>query len=105
MERRLGDILPTRREVLKWSGLALAGTWIDRVVWPMKVRAAGKANPRGSARNCILIQMGGGISQVDCWDFKESRFTPKDLEMKKVSSDLAVSKKLFPQMSDQMQRV
>jgi len=105
MERRLGDILPTRRDVLKWSGLALAGTWIDHVVWPMKVQAAGKANPRATARNCILIQLGGGISQVDCWDFKESRFTPKDLDMKKISSDLSISRTLFPQMSDQMHRV
>jgi len=105
MQRRLGDIVPTRRDVLKWSGVALAGTWIESVVGPLKLRAAGKANPRGTARNCIVIQMGGGISQVDCWDFKESRFTPKDLEMKKISSDLSISKTLFPQMSGQMHRV
>src|SRR5579863_6543303 len=105
MDRRLGDILPTRRDLLKWSGLALAGTWIEGVVGPLKVKAAGKANPRGTARNCIVIQLGGGISQVDCWDFKESRFTPKDLEMKKISSDLSISRTLFPLMSEQMQRV
>ena len=29
MERRLSDLIPTRREVLKWGGVALAGTWVD----------------------------------------------------------------------------
>ncbi len=105
MERRLKDILRMRRDVLKWGGAALAGSWIDRVVWPLKASAAGKANPRGSARNCILIQMGGAMSQVDCWDFKETRWTQKDLDVKKVSPEVAISRTLFPQLSNEMHRV
>src|SRR5438034_11829541 len=80
MERRLQDIIPTRREVLKWGGVALAGTWIEHVVWPLQVRAAGKVNPRGTARNCIMIELGGAINQAACWDFKEMKWTPKDLK-------------------------
>ncbi len=105
MEKRLMDILPTRRDALKWGGLALAGTWIDRVVWPLKIEAQGKVNPRGTARNVIFIEMGGAISHSDCWDLKETRFTKKDFDIRKVSSDVAISKTLFPRMSEQMNRV
>ena len=69
MERRLSDVLPTRREVLRYGGIALAGTWVDRLVWPLEVRAQGRTNPRGTARYCIFIELGGAISQMDCWDF------------------------------------
>src|SRR5688572_12098862 len=100
MERRLQDILPTRREVLKWGGLALAGTWVDRLVWPLAVKAAGKANPRGTARHCIMIELGGAISQANCFDFKETRFTPGDLEPQKLTSDITLSKTLFPRLGD-----
>lgn len=105
MERRLSDLIPTRREVLKWGGVALAGTWVDRLAGPLQLRAAGKANPRGSARNCIFIEMGGAMSQMDCWDFKETRWTPKDLDVTQVASDLYMSQTLFPQLSKEMKRV
>ncbi|MGQ0733750.1 MAG: DUF1501 domain-containing protein [Acidobacteriota bacterium] len=105
MERRLVDLIPTRRDVLKWGGVALAGTWVDRLIGPVQLRAAGRANPRGTARNCILIEMGGAISQMDCWDFKETRWTPKDLDVTAVAHDLYLSQTLFPQLSKAMQRV
>ena len=47
MDRRLSDVIPTRREVLKWGGLALAGSWVSQSVWPLEVHATGKANPLG----------------------------------------------------------
>ncbi len=119
MERRLINILPTRRDVLKWGGLALAGTCVDRLVWPLKVQAAGKVTPRSTARNCIFIEMAGAISPMDCWDFKQTQYTPKDLDVKKIgsevrlsklkataqSSEAVLSKTLFPQLIDQMHRV
>lgn len=105
MERRLQDIIPTRRDVLKWGGLALAGAWVDRVVWPLQVKAAGKAKPRGAARHCIMIEMGGAISQADCWDFKETKYTPKDLDPRKVTSDITLSKKLFPRLGDFVDKI
>jgi hypothetical protein len=105
MEKRLSDLMPTRRDLLKLGGLALAGSWVERVTWPLNVQAAGKANPRGTARNCILIEMGGAISQPDCWDFKETKFTPKDLNVQKVSADVFLSKTLFPRLGDFMDRI
>ena len=75
MDRRLTDVLPTRRDALKWGGVALASSWVDGLVWPLEVRAQGSATPRGSARNCIFIELGGAISPMDTWDFKETRWT------------------------------
>lgn len=94
-----------RREVLKWGGLALAGTCIERVTWPLSVRASGKTNPRGTARNCIFVEMGGCISPMECWDVKQTEQTPKDLDIQKVNSELYLSKTLFPAMINHMDRV
>lgn len=106
MDRRVTDLLPTRRDVLKFGGLALAGGWAGQIAWPLRVEAAGKANPRKTARNCILIEMGGAISQMDCWDFKETKWTPKDLDVRKVDSvsDLYLSRTLFPSLHEVMDR-
>jgi hypothetical protein len=102
---RLTDLLPSRREVLQWGGVALASTWVDGLVWPLDIRAAGTTNPRGTARHCIFIELGGAISPMDCWDFKETRWTPKDLDVTEVAKDLYISRTLFPQLSAQMGRV
>ncbi len=105
MERQLRDLVPTRRELLKWGGAALAGAWVDRVVWPRQVRAQGRTRPRGSARNCIFIEMGGAISQMECWDFKETRFTPTDLEPQRINDEIVLSRTLFPNLGNHMDRV
>ena len=41
---------------------------------------------------------------MDCWDFKETRWTPKDLDVTEVAKDLYISRTLFPQLSAQMNR-
>jgi hypothetical protein len=105
MERRLSDLIPTRREVLKWGGLALAGAWLERITWPLKVKAAGKANPRGTARHCIVIEMPGAISHADCWDFKETKYTPANLDVRVLNSDISLSRRLFPRMGDFVDKI
>ena len=102
---RLTDLLPSRRDVLQWGGVALASTWVDGLVWPLQIHAQGKSNPRGTARNCIFIELGGAISPMDCWDFKETRWTPKDLDVTEVAKDLYLSRTLFPQLVTKMNRV
>jgi hypothetical protein len=105
MDRRLTDLLPTRREALTWGGVALASSWVDGLVWPLDVRAQGRATPRGTARNCIFIELGGAISPMDCWDFKETRWTPKDLDVTEVKKGLYLSRTLFPQLVERMDKV
>ncbi len=46
MKNTLTDLI-SRRDALKLGGLALAGS----AVWPLNVKAQGKATPRGTARN------------------------------------------------------
>src|SRR2546430_798908 len=97
--------LPNRRDILKWGGAALAAASMGEVVSPLKLKAAGKANPRGTARNCIVIMMGGAMSQADTWDFKETRYTPKDLEPQKFTSDISLSKTLFPRSAEYVDKI
>ena len=91
---------PTRRDVLKFGGMALAATAADQIGWPKLVSASPQASPRGTARNCIFIELPGAISPMECWDLKETRETPKDLDIRKVTSDLYMSKTLFPNYAD-----
>src|SRR5262245_23031546 len=95
-----------RREVLKWAGMALAGA-MTGVARPLKAQAQAKTKPLGTARQAIFIQMTGAMSQMDCWDFKETKWTPKDLDVQKVWGDLYLSKTLFGRMmaSKNMDRI
>jgi len=105
MERQLQDIIPTRRDILKWGGLALATAWVDRVVWPLNASAAGTANPRGTARNSILIELAGAMHQSVCFDFKDMKWMPKDLEPQQLTSDITLSKTLFPRLSGHVDKI
>src|SRR5438876_4524758 len=88
----------SRRLLLRWAGMAMAGAAAGANV-PLKVQAQAKTKPLGTARNAIFIQMTGAMSQMDCWDFKETKWTPKDLDVQKVWGDLYLSKTLFGRMS------
>ena len=104
-EPRVADLFPARREVLKLGGLALAGTFANQVIWPLQAHANGKANPRRTARYCIFIEMGGAISPMDTWDFKETRWTPKDLDMVQINDEISLSRALFPTLVDRVDEV
>jgi hypothetical protein len=90
----------TRRDLLKLSGLSVAGMWANAAIGPLKVSAQGKANPRGTARNAIMIQVAGAMSSWDTFDFKEHWKQPKDLDVRKTKSGLYLSKTLFPNLSE-----
>src|SRR5215471_15879556 len=104
MKLRIEDLL-NRRDLLKLGGLTMAGSWVDRLVWPLKVKAAGAVNPLATARNCIFLEMAGGMSQPDTFDYKEQRDQPKDLDVRKINSELYLSKTLFPELSQHMDKV
>src|SRR5919106_57285 len=88
-----------RREMLKWMGLAAAGT-IASPLNPLKVFAQGqgRSTPVGTARNAIMIEMSGAISPMDCWDFKDTKMTPKDLDPQRMWSDFYLPKTFFPKL-------
>ena len=72
--RRVGDLLGSRRDLLRIGGLGLLGASVDGV-WPLQVSAKqtdAKIQPRGSARNVLFYEMSGAISHVESYDFKET---------------------------------
>jgi hypothetical protein len=87
----------SRRELLKLFGISVGAAIVDPAAWPQKVQAQSKKiTPRGTARNVIYIQNCGAMSQHETWDFKDTKWTAKDLEVEKVNADFQISKTLFP---------
>lgn len=105
MRNKIGDIFPARRDVLKLGGYGLLGSFAEQALWPVKARAAGHANPRGTARFAVIIELAGAISHIDTFDFKEDAGTPKDLDVRQVRGDLYLSHRLFPELSKEMDKV
>ena len=104
IKKETTEYLPRRRVFLKLGGMALASTFVGGFAMPLKVRAAGKANPRRNARYVLFIELPGAISPPDSWDFKETKETPKDFFPEKVFSEFYVSKTLFPNYDKWMTR-
>lgn len=105
MKYRVGELLAARRDFLKLGGCGLLAAFADHAAWPLNARAAGKGEPRGSARFCIVIELAGAISHIDTFDFKETAGTPKDLDVRQVNNELYLPYRLFPEMSSEMHRV
>lgn len=102
---RVGDLFPTRRELLRYGGLGLLGASAQGI-WPLQVSAAtnAKVTPRGNARNVLFYEISGAISHVESWDFKENKGTPPDLAMRKLRDDLYMSDLLFPRLQKHMDK-
>src|SRR6266702_4025937 len=105
MRKTVGDSFLARRDLPKLGGYGLLGAFADQALWPVAARAAGKADPRGTARFCIVVELAGAISHTDTFDFKENAGTPKDLDVRKVRDDLYLSHTLFPELSTEMNDV
>jgi hypothetical protein len=103
--KTITDLIPSRRDALKLGTFSMLGAFAETALWPHKVRAAGKSNPRGTARYCIVVEAAGAISHIDTFDFKENEGSPKDLEIRKIRNDLYLSHKLFPELSKEMDKV
>src|SRR5260370_7912044 len=102
MEKRIGDVLTARRDLLKLGGYGLLAAFADQALLPVQARAYGKAQPRGTARFCIVVELAGAISHTATFDFKENAGTPKHLHLRKVLHHLYLSHTLFPHRSTDM---
>ena len=101
--KRVGDLAPSRRELLGFGGLGLALASVDGLIPQAHAFATDrKANPRGTARNVIYYEISGAISHVESFDFKENAGTPKDLDVRKAASGLHLSHLLFPRLEKQI---
>ena len=94
--KKLSEI--SRRDLLKLFGISVGAGIMDSAAWPRNVQAQSKKiTPRGTARNVIFIQNCGAMSQNETFDFRETKWTAKDLDIQKVNSEFQISKTLFPQ--------
>ncbi len=104
--KTISQLIPSRRELLKFGGLALAGAAAEGV-WPLKLSAnpTMKTNPRGNARNVIFFELAGALSHVDSFDFKENPSTQKDFDVRKNPTGIYIPHALFPRMWNVMDKI
>ncbi len=104
--RRVRDLLPTRRELLKFGGAGLLGASVG-AIQPLELSAAAprRGEPRGVARNVIFYEISGAISHIDSFDFKENVATQKTFDVRKTSTGIDLPHGLFPRMAQVMDHV
>jgi hypothetical protein len=76
-------------------------------LWPPRLRASTtrKVTPRGNARNVVFFEISGAISHIDSFDFKDNVATPKDFDVRKISTGIYLPVNLFPRMEKVMDRI
>jgi hypothetical protein len=103
--QKVGDLLASRRDVLRLGGLGLLGASIDNV-WPLRASATdASVQPRGHARQVVFFEISGAVSHVESFDFKENKGMPKDLEVREVYPGLYLPYSLFPRLEKQMDKI
>ena len=103
--RTVRDLAPTRRDTLRLGAGSLLGGIVGEGLWPSRVRASGRTNPRGTARFAIVVEAAGAISHVDTFDFKENAGTQDDFDVREVRNGLYIPRRLFPQLTERMDKV
>lgn len=96
MRQGIGNL--SRRELLKLFGMSVGATMAGSAALPINVAAQNaKITPRKTARNCVVIQNCGAMSPWESLDFKETKYTAKDLDIQTIRPDFLLPKTLFPQ--------
>jgi len=73
----------TRRKLWQCGAVSVTGGLLAPFEQRLNAAAAGKVTPRGSADTVIFLNLVGGPSQMDTFDFKPYKFTPDDLAPKR----------------------
>ena len=102
----IGELIPSRRELLRFGGAGIAAA-AAQSVWPLQLRAdpTRKTTPRGNAKNVIFFELAGALSHVDSFDFKENKATLKDFDVRKTNTGIYVPHALFPRMVHVMDKI
>ena len=100
------DLVPSRRELLKFGGLGLVGASAD-AIWPLQFSAdhRHRRRPRAAPRGMWSSSRFRGLSHIDTFDFKENPATQKDFDVRKTSDRYLCSEFLFPRMVKVMDRI
>ncbi|MBM3727960.1 MAG: DUF1501 domain-containing protein [Acidobacteria bacterium] len=72
----------TRRKFWQYGAVSVTGGVLAPGTGRLNAAATGKVTPRGSADAVIFLNLVGGPSQMDTFDFKQYKFTPEDLAVK-----------------------
>src|SRR5437899_10397820 len=94
----VSDVMPTRRDLLRYGGMGLAGATVGGM-WPLRIQAAengGKVTPRNTARNVVFYEISGAISHLDTFDFKDNPAVPKDVQVRKISTGIYLPVNFLP---------
>ena len=70
----------TRRNLWQYGAVSVAGGMLAPLFVPLKAAATARVEPRGTADTVIFLNLVGGPSQMDTFDFKPYKFTPDDLD-------------------------
>lgn len=73
----------TRRKLWQYGAVSVTGGMLAPFERRLNAAAASKVTPRGSADTVIFLNLVGGPSQMDTFDFKPYKFTPDDLAPKR----------------------
>lgn len=106
VRRKVGDLLPSRRELLKYGGYGLLGASVGSFA-PLKVEASpgARSKVRGQAKNVVFVEISGAISHIDTFDFKENIATQKDFDVRKTSTGIYLPHALFPRFEQVLDRI
>jgi len=94
----------SRRALLRIGGVHVAGGFLGAFA-PRDARAAGKAQPKGSARQVLFINLEGGMSQVDTLDAKEGAWTPDYFDIRSCGNGLKLPHGLMPNLAQVLDRI
>ena len=104
--RRVDQLLPSRRDLLKYGGAGLLGAAAGSVQ-PLKLEAASPSGrqTRGSARNVIFFEISGALSHIDSFDYKENVATQKSFDVRRTPTGIDLPYGLFPRMANVLDRI
>lgn len=103
---RVGDLLPSRRDLLKYGGFGLLGASVgSRLPLGLQAAPGPGAQARGQAKNVIFFEISGAISHIDTFDFKENIATQKDFDVRKTSTGIYLPHALFPRFEKVLDRI
>lgn len=104
--KTVADVVPTRRELLRFGGLGLLGASAEMLApWKAKAATSRKVTPRGTAKNVIFYEISGAISHIESFDFKESAGLPKDFQVEKLPTGIYFPTNQFPRIAKIMDKV
>jgi hypothetical protein len=93
----------SRRAFVRLGSGGLVASWFLRSPASAFAATSGGVTPRGSAKNCVYVRLGGAPSQVDTFDLKEGAWTPSDFAPTSyLAGNARFPQGLMPKLADRL---